>query len=100
MQNTVASTQMWNEDSAEINSVEELLCVTLVKHRKPHTSRTQDEYDQHRVACYDYVPPKVVFTQPMEEDLSAHGPDSGKKRGRRGSAGLTRSYPKKIPAPK
>ena len=40
MQNAVASTQRWNEEIAEIDSVEKLLCGNMVKHRKPHTSRT------------------------------------------------------------
>ena len=63
MQNAVASTQRLNEEIVEIDSVEELLCVNMVKHTKPLTFRTQDEYEQHRVACYGYVAPKVVFTQ-------------------------------------
>ena len=34
-QNAVASIQRWNEEIVEIDSVEELLCVNMVKHRKP-----------------------------------------------------------------
>ena len=60
-QNAVATTQRWNEEIAESSAVEDILCVNMVKHRKPLTFRSSDEYEQHRVACYDYVAPKVVF---------------------------------------
>ena len=46
MQNVVATTQRWNKEILEIDSVAELMRVNEVKHRKPHISRNQDEYEQ------------------------------------------------------
>ena len=81
--------------------MEDILCVNIVKHRKPLTFRTLVEYKQHRVVCYDYVAPKVVFTQQMDEDVaSGSGHGSGGRRGKREAgpgAGQARSDSKKIP---
>ena len=81
------------------SAVEEILCVNMVKHRKPLTFRSLDESEQHRVACYNYVAPKVVFTQQMDEDVaSGSGHGSGGRKGRRGTgpgAGPARSDSKK-----
>ena len=96
-QNDVATTQRWNEEIAETADVEDILCVNRVKHRNPLTVRSLVEYEQHRVVSYDYVAPKVVLTQQMDEEVaSGSGHGSGGRRGRRGAgtgSGLTARGP-------
>ena len=60
----------------------------------PLTFRSLVEYEQHRVVCYDYIAPKVVFTQQFDEEASGRGPGLGGRRG----AGPTRSDSKKTPS--
>ena len=77
---------------AETAAVEDILFVNRVKHRNPLTFRSLVEYEQHRVVCYDYVAPKVVFTQQMVEDVASRsGHGSCGRRGRRGALPKSRS---------
>ena len=84
--------------------MEDIFCVDRAKHRNPLTFKSLVEYEQHRVVCYDYVAPKVVFTQQMDEDMaSGSGHGSGGRRGRRGAgtgSGPARSNSKRTPAAK
>ena len=49
LQNIVPTTQKWNQEILEVDSVTELLCVNEVKHKQPHISRNKDEYEQVKV---------------------------------------------------
>ena len=55
LQNIDTTTQKWNEEILEDESVKDLLCINEVKHRQPHISRDMNKYEQHRIACDHYT---------------------------------------------
>ena len=67
-QNAVATTQRWNEEIADCEAVDDMICVNNVKHRRQITCMEKKLYEQHGISCYDYRAPRVVFSAESREE--------------------------------
>ena len=66
-----------------------MICVNNVKHIQPMTFVDKELYEKHRITCYSYTAPRVVFVSESTEE-GGSGSSSGSHqlsgRGRRGGS--------------
>ena len=67
-QNAAANTLRWNEEIADCEAVDDMICVNNVKHRQPITFVENELYEQHRISSYYYRVPRVVFSAESREE--------------------------------